>query len=99
MEEDLIVADEFRDGNVPAHTGLLPLLQAAVRALPASVRSIRLRSDAAAYTHELLDWRREEVHGRPRVEFAVSAKVTEDLRAAIPSIVEAHKKLLRLSST
>jgi hypothetical protein len=94
-EQDLIVADEFRDGNVPAHMGLLPVLQAAIRALPASVRSIRLRSDAAAYTHELLDWCREEVDGRPRVEFAVSAKVTEDLRAAIQSLAERAWKPLR----
>ncbi len=99
-EQDLIVADEFRDGNVPAHTGLLPVLQAAIRALPASVRSIRLRSDAAAYTHELLDWCREEVCGRPRVEFAVSAKVTEDLRAAIQSIPKhAWKPLRKVNAT
>jgi hypothetical protein len=94
-EQDLIVADAFRDGNVPAHMGLLPVLQEAIRALPASVRSIRLRADAAAYTHELLDWCREEVQGRPRVEFAVSAKVTEELRAAIQSIPERAWKPLR----
>jgi len=99
-EQDLIVADAFRDGNVPAHTGLLPVLQAAIRALPASVRSIRLRSDAAAYTHELLDWCREEVQGRPRVEFAVSAKVTEELREAIQSIPEhAWKPLRKVNAT
>ncbi len=98
-EQDLVVADEFRDGNVPAHMGLLPVLQEAIRALPASVRSIRLRADAAAYTHELLDWCREEVQGRPRVEFAVSAKVTEDLRAAIQALPEHAWKPLRKVKT
>ena len=75
-EQDLILADQFRDGNVPAGMELLPVLQAAIRALPSSVRLIRFRSDAAAYNHELLDWCREEVDGKPRVEFAVSAMVT-----------------------
>ncbi len=94
-EEDLILADQFRDGNVPADMDLLPVLQAAIRALPTSVRWIRFRSDAAAYNHELLDWCREEVDGRPRVEFAVSARVTEELRAAMEALPETVWKPLR----
>jgi hypothetical protein len=87
-EQDLILADQFRDGNVPAGMELLPVLQKAIRALPPSVRRIRFRSDAAAYHHELLDWCREEVQGKPRVEFAVSAMVSEELRSATQALPE-----------
>ena len=94
-EPDLILMDQFRDGNVPAGMGLLAVLQKAIQALPASVRLIRVRSDAAAYVHEFLDWCREEVEGRPRVEFAISADMTEELRAAIQALPEEAWKPLR----
>lgn len=94
-EQDLVLADQFRDGNVPAGTGLLEALQKAMGGLPSSVRRIRLRSDAAAYVHELLDWCREEVKGRSRVEFAISADVTQELRAVIQSLPEEAWRPLR----
>jgi hypothetical protein len=94
-EPDLIVADQFRDGNVPAGTGLRGVLQKALRALPSTVRLVRLRSDSAAYVHELLDWCREETPGRPRIEFAISADMTEELRAAIQALPEKVWKPLR----
>jgi len=94
-EQDLILADQFRDGNVPAGMGLLEVLQKTLQALPASVRQIRLRADAAAYVHELLDWCRQEVRGRPRVEFAISADMTEELRAVIRAVPEDAWKPLR----
>ena len=70
-EQDLILADQFRDGNVPAGTEADSRF-CRKRFGPCRPRSrlIRFRSDAAAYVHELLDWCREEVAGRPRVEFA-----------------------------
>ena len=95
VEPDLIVADQFRDGNVPAGTSLKEVLQKALRALPPTVRLVRLRSDAAAYVHELLDWCREEIPGRPRIEFAISADMTEQLRAVIPKLPEEAWKPLR----
>jgi hypothetical protein len=94
-EPDLIVADQFRDGNVPAGTGLRGVLQKALRALPSTVRLVRLRSDAAAYVHELLDWCRQEIPGRPRIEFAISADMTEELRTAIQALPEKAWKPLR----
>jgi hypothetical protein len=94
-EPDLIVADQFRDGNVPAGTGLRGVLQKALRALPSTVRLVRLRSDSAAYVHELLDWCREEIPGRPRIEFAISADMTEELRAPIQALPEKVWKPLR----
>lgn len=94
-EEDLIVADQFRDGNVPAGMDLLPVLQEAISALPPTVGLIRVRSDAAAYRHDLLNWCRKEIEGRPRIEFAISAEVTEELRAAIQALPEGNWKPLR----
>jgi hypothetical protein len=94
-EEDLLVADQFRDGNVPAGMDLLPVLQEAISALPSTVCLIRVRSDAAAYRHDLLNWCRKEIQGRPRIQFAISAEVTEELRAAIQALPEGDWKPLR----
>jgi len=94
-EQDLIVADQFRDGNVPAGMRLKEVLQEALQALPPTVRLVRVRSDSAAYVHELLDWCREEIPGRPRIEFAISADMTEELRTAIQALPQEAWKPLR----
>ena len=46
-EADLIVADEFRDGNVPAHQEPLKCCQMAFQALPATIRERYFRGDSA----------------------------------------------------
>ncbi len=94
-EEDVILVDEFRDGNVPAQADLLPVLKEAIAALPPTNRLVRIRSDSAAYVHELLDWCRKEVPGRPRIEFAISADMREELRALIQALPEEAWKPLR----
>ncbi len=94
-EEDLLLVDEFRDGNVPASMDLLPVLKEAIAALPKSVRLVRVRSDSAAYGHELLDWCRAEIPGRPRIEFAISVPMTQELKAAIQSLPEEAWRPLR----
>lgn len=95
VEQDLIVADEFRDGNVPARMNLLRVAKEAISALPPTVRLVRIRSDSAAYVHEFLDWCREDIPGRPRIEFAISAEMTEELRATIQDVPEEAWKPLR----
>ena len=87
-EQDMILVDQFRDGNVPAGMDLLSVLQETISALPPTVRLVRVRSDSAAYVHEVLDWCRKEIPGRPRIEFAISADMTEELRAAIQALPE-----------
>jgi hypothetical protein len=94
-EQDLVVADEFRDGNVPATMALLPVLQEAISALPKTVRLVRFRSDSAAYVHELLDWCRKEIPGRPRIEFAISAEMSDRLKASIEAVAEENWRPLR----
>ena len=94
-EQDMILADQFRDGNVPAGMDLLPVLKEAISSLPPTIRLVRIRSDSAAYVHDVLDWCRKQIPGRARIEFAISADVTEELRAIIQAVAEQSWKPLR----
>ena len=90
-EMDLALADEFRDGNVPAHAALLPVTQRAFQALPATVNEYFFRGDSACWERELVNWLRNEQreegpHGP--ITFAVSVRMTATLK----------KHILRLSS-
>ena len=55
-EADLIVADEFRDGNVPAKQEPLNCARMAFEALPDTVTERYLRGDSACYETDLLRW-------------------------------------------
>ena len=55
-EADLIVADQFRDGNVPARQEPLTCCQMAFAALPETVTTCYFRGDSACYESNLLDW-------------------------------------------
>ncbi len=77
-EAGLVLADEFRDGNVPASRNIRELVDEAYDSLPAGQWQVQVRSDAAAYEQGILDhW-----EGR-RWRFAVSADLSPQLRAAI----------------
>jgi hypothetical protein len=76
----LAVADEFRDGNVPASSDTRRVVDEAFDALPprADGWQVRVRSDSAAYEEKVLDhW-----HNRQWI-FAVSADMSPQLRAEI----------------
>jgi hypothetical protein len=91
MERDLIVADQFRDGNVPAAMDPLSLAKAAFEALPETVTEFAYRADSASYQHDLLNWLRgENKWDRPRcpVTFAISADMTPQLKAVIEGMEE-----------
>jgi hypothetical protein len=81
-ETGLVLADEFRDGNVPAGSGLAALVDEAFAALPADrAWKVSVRSDSAAYQGVLLDhW-----HARGW-RFAVSADMSRELRAQIEAL-------------
>jgi len=74
-EEDLVVADEYRDGNVPAGMGNLKVTERALSALPSSVESRCFRGDSACYEQKLLRYL-----WREQVQFTVSADMTRELR-------------------
>ncbi len=77
-ETGLVLADQFRDGNVPASAKIRDLVDQAYASLPAGSWQVQVRSDSAAYEHKTLNhwhdqgWR-----------FAVSADMSPQLRAAI----------------
>lgn len=90
-EMNVIVADEFRDGNVGAHSRLLPVAQAAFQALPESVEEYYYRGDSACHEHALMDWLRDEqrvVGPRQRIGFAISARMSAALKEAVRQLPE-----------
>jgi hypothetical protein len=79
-ETELVLADQFRDGNVPASRGIAELVDEAYDSLPAPAEGwqVGVRSDSAAYEVDLLDhW-----NGKGW-KFAVSADMSQQLRAEI----------------
>jgi hypothetical protein len=85
-ETMLVLADEFRDGNVPAGMQPLTVCQRSFRALPPTVEQYFYRADSASYEWKLIDWlrneqRRDGPHGF--IGFAISADMSKELRAAI----------------
>jgi len=83
-EQDVVLADEFRDGNVPAGTGNRRVVEAALAVLPAGLREIRVRGDSALYEHDLLRWL--DARG---IGYAISADMGRELAAAIRALPEA----------
>lgn len=82
-EKDLIVADEFRDGNVPAEKDVVRVLKAAAAALPATVNKILVRADSASYNHEFLGHCR-----KMKYQFGVSADMSPQLLGAVCQLPE-----------
>ena len=82
-EQDLILAEEFRDGNVPAGSGNLRVVESALAALPEGVEQIRLRGDSALYEHALMSRLRQR-----NVGFAISAPMNPTLKAEIEALPE-----------
>jgi DDE family transposase len=80
-EQDMVLADEFRDGNVPAGTGNRRVLERAVAALPPGVERIMVRADSAAYEQDLLRWLDAKGIG-----YAISADMSRELAAAIQTL-------------
>jgi hypothetical protein len=92
-EQDVIVADEFRDGNVPAGSGNRRVLEKAVAALPGKYDKIYVRGDSALYEHELMTWLDNRA-----IAYAISADMSEQLKAAILALPEDHWKLDRMEA-
>jgi hypothetical protein len=85
-ETGMVLADEFRDGNVPASTNIKAVVDTAAATLPYRPEgwAIRVRSDSAAYEHGILDhWAAQGW------TFAVSADMSAQLRAAVMALPEA----------
>lgn len=82
-EKDLIVHEEFRDGNVPAQSGNWRVVRAALEQLPAGVEQRFLRGDAGLYEQELL-----RNLDREKIGYAISAPLSRELAAKIAALPE-----------
>ena len=90
-EGDLIVADQFRDGNVPAKQEPLSCARMAFEALPDTVCERYFRGDSACYETDLLQWlSAEDRHSQPggRIGFAISAMMSTELATASRAVAE-----------
>lgn len=90
-EMNVVVADEFRDGNVPAAQQLLPVAQRAFQALPETIGEFYFRGDSACDEEGLLSWLRDQKREdgpQARIGFAVSARMNAALHAEILRIPE-----------
>lgn len=59
-EMNVVVADEFRDGNLPAQYRRLPVTQRAFQALAETIGERYFRGDSACCEEELLTWLRNQ---------------------------------------
>jgi hypothetical protein len=91
-ETGLVLAEQFRDGNVPAMMEPLEVAQQAFAALPRTVTEYYYRGDSACHESGLVNWlRKEQREGGPpgRIGFAISARMSEALHKAIAALPEA----------
>ena len=84
-ETGLVLADQFRDGNVPASRNIAALVEEAFATLPARAADdpwqVSVRSNSAAYDQQVLDhW-----HARGW-RFAVSADMSPALRRELEAL-------------
>jgi len=80
-EQDVVLADEFRDGNVPAGSGNRRVVEQALAMLPLGVDRIFVRGDSALYEQALLRWL--EARG---IGYAISADMGHELAAAARAV-------------
>jgi hypothetical protein len=90
-ETMLILADEFRDGNVPASRDIARLVDEAYETLPPGPWRVKVRSDSAGYQQECLD--RWDSRGW---QFAVSADMSRQLKQEIESIPDGAWQLCEI---
>jgi hypothetical protein len=93
VEQDLVIADEYRDGNVGAGMQTLPLIQRAFASLPASVTTFYFRADTAGYNEPTLKWLADPKRpGGPQgpIGVTIGADLTKDLHAVCAAVAEAR---------
>ena len=96
-EQDLVIGDEYRDGNVPAGMDNLPLIRRAFNALPASIVQRYFRADSACYEQAVLKWladdKRADGPAGP-IGFSISADMTPELRGASEAVAAERWELV-----
>jgi len=85
VEQDLIVGDEFRDGNVPGNKDPLTSVRRVFASLPAWVGKRYFRGDSADYYEPLLKYLVQE-----QIVFSISADMSPELRACCEAVPAAQ---------
>ena len=101
-EHDLVLADEYRDGNVPAAMSNLPLIQRGFAALPPTITERFFRADSACYEEKILKWlaapaREDGPQGT--IGFSISADMSEELRQVCAAVPEPSWQLYEERAT
>lgn len=97
-ELDLVIHDQFRDGNVPAGTKNLEVAQRAFAVLPkGTAQQLFFRGDSACYEEDLLKWLSNP--GRKdgpaaAIGFTISADMTEQLQQVCKAVPASDWKML-----
>jgi hypothetical protein len=94
-ELDLVLADEFRDGNVPAKQEPLTCAKLAFAALPEGIKQRYFRGDSACHENDLLQWLKDperEKEPGGRIGFAISAVMSPALSQSVKAVKEADWK-------
>ena len=94
-EAELVVADEFRDGNVPAQMAPLNCAKQAFAALPGKMQGLFFRGDSACHESGLIHWlRNESREGGPQgfIGFNVSARMSQELARTLRAVPEEQWK-------
>ena len=97
-EADLVVADEFRDGNVGAKQEPLNCAKMAYEALPDTVERRYFRGDSACHENDLIQWLKHPDRAKEKggaIGFAISAVMSEALREAVKKVEEKEWKTIK----
>lgn len=89
-EAGVVIQDEFREGNVSAHSGALAQIQRSFAALPNGVTERYFRADSAMYEQAVLDWLDAQEIG-----YGISADMSREFRAACEATPEDRWSRLR----
>ena len=88
-EYDMIVATQFRDGNVPPSYGQFEEFKRVLNNVPSGVEKVQLRSDSAGFQVELLKYCASGENERFGViDFAISSPVGKELKEAAKQVAE-----------
>jgi len=92
-ETQVILAEQFRDGNVNAHADALAFLQRIEKHIPKTQqnhkRKLRLRSDGAWYQHSIMEYCVKQGY-----EFSISADVSSSLKRFVQALAETEWHML-----
>jgi hypothetical protein len=93
-EYDIMLATQFRDGNVTPGFGQLEQLCGVMSSLPEGVEEVYFRSDTAGYQTELLKYCaiRDENRRIPVIDFTISCNVEKEFKEAVRQVPEKEWK-------